>query len=342
MKKYFINFLLLLVSTIFSALLLEQGFRCWLFGWKAFDMTAMRNNVPINNAGFMVQSPFDDIYWALQPDLDTSFKLARLTTNSHGLADREYPLQKPAGSYRIAVLGDSYSMASGVDTDKSFHALLENKMNENSKHPYEIINFAVGGFGLERYNATLEHLVPAWQPDAILLGYCGFNDQQALPPKTGNVPPFNPKRIDGFWTSYIREYIDLRQAEKLALQNTAESVLSDKHLTFIDSELHHMRALADRIKPDMPIVLVYLDNRVHAEQDLQHIADIAQRHNIQFVDTSRQFSNTKIDDYSIHLLDSHPDARAQEMFFHTVFNAIQQQHLFDFGKKPDLTGEQKP
>jgi hypothetical protein len=339
-KSIFINSLLLLLSVIFSLLLLEQGFRCWLFGWKAFDIEALRNNVPINNAGFMVQSPFDDIYWALKPDLDISFKLARLTTNSHGMADHEYPLEKPANSYRIAVLGDSYSMSSGVDTDKSFHALLENWMNEQGNHPYEIINFAVGGFGLERYNATLEHLVPEWKPDAILLGYCGFNDHQALPPKTNSsVPAFNPRRINGFWMSYVNEYIRMKQNEKTAMQDTSGAVLGEEHLTFIDHQLGNMRTLADRIKPDMPIVLAYLDNRAHSEQDLQNIEAIAKKHNIRFVDTSRQFKETNIDDYSIHMLDSHPDSRAQTMFAKTLFYAIQQKQLFGFSKmaSPQVT-----
>ncbi len=334
LKSFFINSLLLLLSVVFSILLLEQGFRCWLFGWKAFDVEALRNNVPVNNAGFMVQSPFDDIYWALKPNLDISFKLARLTTNSHGLADHEYPLEKPAGSYRIAVLGDSYSMSSGVDTDKSFHALLEIWMNEQSNHPYEIINFAVGGFGLERYNATLEHLVPEWKPDAILLGYCGFNDHQAFPPKTGNnsVPPFNPRRIDGFWMSYISEYIRMKNNEKIAMKDTSGMVLGEQHLRFIDRELGTMRTLADRIKPDIPILLAYLDNRAHSEQDLQNIEAVAKRHNIQFVDTSRQFKGTNIDDYSIHMLDSHPDNRAQNMFAKTLFDAVQQQSFFGFSR----------
>jgi hypothetical protein len=221
-------------------------------------------------------------------------------------------------------------MASGVDTDKSFHALLENRMNENSKQPYEIINFAVGGFGLERYNATLEHLVPAWRPDAILLGYCGFNDQQALPPKTGQVPPFNPPRVDGFWMSYLHEYLNMRTEDKKAMQDTSSMVLSDKHLAFIDREFGNTRRLADTIKPGMPILLAYLDNRSHSEQDLENIQQIAEKHGMQFVDTSRQFRNTQIDDYSIHLLDSHPDARAQTMFSNTLFESVQKQQLFGF------------
>lgn len=334
MKTLAGNLLLLLLSTLFALLLLEQGFRVWLYGWQAFDIDALRNNVPVNNAGIMQQSAFDDIYWELKPNLDVSFKLARLTSNSHGLADREYPLQKPAGTYRIAVLGDSYSMASGVDTDKSYHAILEQQLNTSTGRPYEFINFAVGGFGLERYNATLEHKVPAWQPDAILLGYCGFNDHFALPPPGGAVPPFNPPRIDGFRQSYLMEYLRMLDAERQAREDTATRVLGDKHLAFIERELARTRALADRIRPGMPILFAYLDNRAHSEQDLQAIAALAQRHGMVFVDTSRQFAGTRIDDYSIQLLDSHPNAKAHALFAATLFNAIQSQQLFgsDGGK----------
>lgn len=331
--KWLANLALVLLSLLFSLLLLEQGFRIWLFGSQAFDIGALRNNVPVNNAGFMQQSAFDDIYWELKPGLDTTFKLAHLTTNSHGLADREYPLQKPAGSYRIAVLGDSYSMASGVDTGKSYHALLEQWLNETSGKPYEVINFAVGGFGLERYNAVLDHKVPAWQPDAILLGYCGFNDHQALPPATGTVPPFNPPRADGFLHSYVREFIGMKLAEKKILQDTSGLVLNEKHLAFIARELQRTRELANRIQPGIPVVLAYLDNRPHSEQDLQAIATIAQQNGMAFVDTSRQFADTRIDDYSIQLLDSHPNEKAHALFAQSLSRAIEQQALFGFSSR---------
>jgi len=331
LKNIGINAVLLVFFTALSLLILEQGFRCWLFGWKAFDYRAMKNNAPISNTDFMRQSPFDDIYWALKPNLDTSFKLARLTTNSYGLADKEYSLEKPANNYRIAVLGDSYSMASGVDTDKSFHAVLENNLNTNSTQAYELINFAVGGFGLERYNATLEHLVPAWQPDAILLGFCAFNDQVALPPKTGSVPPFNPHIVNGFFSSYVREYYRLQSAEKKAFQIRATTTYRPKDIAFIDQQLGEMRRLANTIKPDMPILLAYLDNREHAASDISNLSHITQKYGIQFVDTTQPFHGTNIDDYSIYLLDSHPNATAHAMFAQSLFTAIQRDHVFGFG-----------
>lgn len=346
MKNLFINTGLLLASVFLSLLLLEQGFRIRMFGWQAFDIAALRNNVPVNNAGIMRQSAFDDIYWELLPNLDTTFKMAHLHTNSYGLADQEYPLAKPKNTYRIAVLGDSYSMASGVDTDKSYHALLETWMNQPANNTsgthYEFINFAVGGFGLERYNATLAHKVAAWQPDAILLGYCGFNDHMSLPPATGKVPPFNPPRMDGFWMSYVLAYIDMKKKDMKnrdtsKTQDTASKqknmipfALNQTHFAFIERELSKTRALADSIKPGMPIALAYLDNRPHAANDLQTIAAIAKKSGMDFVDTSEQFADKDLDDYSIQLLDSHPNDKAQQLFAETLFASIKSVHWFGF------------
>jgi hypothetical protein len=319
-----------------------------MFGWQAFDVAALRNNVPVNNAGIMRQSAFDDIYWELLPNLDTSFKMAHLHTNSAGLADQDYPLVKPANTYRIAVLGDSYSMASGVNTDKSYHALLEHWMNQPAVDKktvgthYEFINFAVGGFGLERYNATLAHKVAAWQPDAILLGYCGFNDHMALPPATGKVPRFNPPRADGFWMSYVLAYMDLKkndmknrdasnqQGAVSRQKNTIPFALNETHFAFIERELTKTRALADTIKPGMPIVLAYLDNRPHAANDLQTLAALAKKTGMDFVDTSEQFADKDLDTYSIQLLDSHPNEKAQRLFADTLFTSIKTGHWFGY------------
>lgn len=311
------NLLLMLASVLVSALVLEQGFRIRLFGWNAFSIEALRNNVPINNAGIMRQSAFDDIYWELQPDLDVSFKLARLTTNHDGLADKPYPHTKPAGTTRIAVLGDSYSMASGVDTDRSYHALIEQQLTQHGE-PIEIINFAVGGYGLERYNAVLQHTLPAWQPDAILLGYCAFNDHFALPPATGSVPPFHPWRSNGFWTSYVMAYFDMQKKADKAVP----LALGESQFSFIDRELARTRQLADQLHPHMPILLAYLDNRPHPPADVARLQQIATRHGMQFSDTTVDFSQDTIEDVSIQLLDSHPNALAHQRFAQRLLPAV--------------------
>src|SRR5262245_36014013 len=40
--------------------------------------------------------------------------------NSTGQRDREFPLAKPAGTYRVVVLGDSFTFGHGVAADETY------------------------------------------------------------------------------------------------------------------------------------------------------------------------------------------------------------------------------
>src|SRR5436309_12138238 len=77
----------------------------------------------------------------LQPDAVTGLSLrpntsgwhgkegrAYVSINSHGLRDRERPMAKPAGIYRVVVLGDSYAEALQVSVEKTFWRLLERRL----------------------------------------------------------------------------------------------------------------------------------------------------------------------------------------------------------------------
>src|SRR2546430_1564409 len=49
----------------------------------------------------------------------------KVKINSLGMRDREYSVEKPKGTYRILVLGDSYTFGSGVQADETYAKLLE-------------------------------------------------------------------------------------------------------------------------------------------------------------------------------------------------------------------------
>lgn len=98
--------------------------------------------------------------------LDVPFK-----TNRWGMRDDDYEQTPPPNTYRIALLGASVIMGSGVVHEETFEHLLEQRLNrEHAKvkyDKYEILNFSVGGYHIIQEMMLLENKVLAFQPNAI-------------------------------------------------------------------------------------------------------------------------------------------------------------------------------
>jgi hypothetical protein len=86
---------------------------------------------------------------------------------------RDYPLEKPPGTYRIALLGPSLVMGSGVADGDTFAALLEERLNRSrgaqAAERYEVLNFGVPGFSLVQQVAMLHERALMFRPDAIFI-----------------------------------------------------------------------------------------------------------------------------------------------------------------------------
>ncbi|MFN2646296.1 MAG: hypothetical protein ABR570_15010 [Burkholderiales bacterium] len=104
---------------------------------------------------------------------------AYVRINSRGLRDREHAVAKPAGTYRIAVLGDSYAEAMQVELDRAFWALLPEKLKAcgfAGGKEVETVNFGVSGYGTGHELLTLQSRVWQYQPDMVLLAFFPGND----------------------------------------------------------------------------------------------------------------------------------------------------------------------
>ena len=109
----------------------------------------------------------------LQPLRQIVFKGAPMSTNSHGMRDREYTLEKPQGVHRIALHGASHEMGTGVRDEENFEALLEARLDATGQR-FEILNFAVGGYGPLSRLYDLEAKILDFEPDDLILS--GIND----------------------------------------------------------------------------------------------------------------------------------------------------------------------
>jgi hypothetical protein len=97
--------------------------------------------------------------------------------NSLGFRTPEYTRAKPAGTYRIVALGDSFTFDSGfVPLDRMWHTLVGERIRERTAKPVEVINLGVPGvgprFSLRLFELEGRHLAP----DLVLFGLFIGND----------------------------------------------------------------------------------------------------------------------------------------------------------------------
>jgi hypothetical protein len=115
----------------------------------------------------------DFLRYDLAPGAHITFLDRPFTTNRWGMRDGDTPLEKPANVYRIAVLGPSHVMGSGVGDGETFVDLLEQRLNLGGAAAggtrYEVLNFGVAGYSLLQQLAMLEQRALAFEPDALLL-----------------------------------------------------------------------------------------------------------------------------------------------------------------------------
>lgn len=108
----------------------------------------------------------------LLPGQQVEFKNATLSTNSWGMRDKEYALEAPAGTYRIALLGSSHVMGSGVNDGETFESLIEERLNQpGPQRPherYEVLNFAVAARAPIQHVYLMEEKILPFKPQALI------------------------------------------------------------------------------------------------------------------------------------------------------------------------------
>jgi hypothetical protein len=115
---------------------------------------------------------FDELLgWSLKPlsygsSSRTGYKI-EYRINSKGLRDDETSYEKPEGTFRIVLLGDSLTFGFGVPIEKHFSTLLEGYFRD-----VEVINMGVGGFGVDQELIRLQTEGFRYEPD-LVLAYVG-------------------------------------------------------------------------------------------------------------------------------------------------------------------------
>jgi len=109
------------------------------------------------------------------PDLGFRNRPYSGKTNQFGFNDRDYPLQKEPGTYRIVFVGDSFSWMGGKK--HNYIPLLAKKFEGYyGKHQLDIINTGYIGTHTVEELAMLKKYGLQYNPDQVALGFFAGND----------------------------------------------------------------------------------------------------------------------------------------------------------------------
>lgn len=170
-----------------------RGQRSWLRTWLKRSLLILAGlgaavvvgEIALRLAGYSVPSFYrrDPVIGAtLRPNAEgwwTREGRTYIRINSRGLRDREHELTKPAGTVRIAVLGDSFAEALQVPIERTFWAVAEARLRDChylGTQDVEVINFGVSGYGPAQELLTLRQRVWDYDPDIVLLAVTTRND----------------------------------------------------------------------------------------------------------------------------------------------------------------------
>ena len=97
--------------------------------------------------------------------------------NARGYRDVERPLEKPAGTRRVVVMGDSFAWGAGIEYEDTWAQRLERGLTRRHLERWETVNLALPGLSATDYSAQLPAEALAYSPDLVVLGWV-LNDAE--------------------------------------------------------------------------------------------------------------------------------------------------------------------
>jgi len=115
--------------------------------------------------------------WRHMAGVQVNLPIGKVSLNARGARSRNIPYRKPAGAYRIVILGDSFAFGYGLDNHETLAYRLETLLNKDENGPaYEAVNLGVSGYGTDQEYLVLLKEGVRYSPDLVLLVFFTTND----------------------------------------------------------------------------------------------------------------------------------------------------------------------
>jgi hypothetical protein len=245
--------------------------------------------------------------------------------NGSGFRERAFSAAKAPGTYRIAVIGDSFTYGNGIRQEDRYSDLMQAHLPDH----FEVLNFGQPGANTPEHRHQVEVLLPQIHPDFVLLQWY-VNDTED-DDSTGR-PTFHPllpfRGLHG-WLSEKSAFYTVANMKWAEMQVLAGMTVSypeflqhrrgdpNSHDSQLDRRL--LTELIEMCKrAGVPIgIVLFPDTAASMGDDYpfgylhQRVLDVCTAQNITCLDLRKDFSLVK-ERQSLwaNQLDHHPSARA--------------------------------
>ena len=249
---------------------------------------------------------------------------SELRTNELGFRDdkAEVPRKAP-GEYRIAVLGDSFTVSAGVDYDRIFTSLVQKALRE--RHPeVRVMNLGVAGYNVVQYEMVLNEVALGLKPDLIVVALFPTNDfmDDTLDDNRrrafGGAPLPDPGWFQDLYV--YRAYLGRAEAKAQSLLAQLRSRAAgsgpapDPMVAAWDENIGALQRIADAARAhDIPLVVTALPHTFHFRKQRplhNRVYAYCQAHAIRTFNLLEPFIASGVSESSLRLnpMDSHPNA----------------------------------
>jgi hypothetical protein len=115
--------------------------------------------------------PCSSFYWDVYP---TGEFYNLISVNSYGLHDNPVSLEKPDGTFRILIMGDSFPQGWQVKLEEGFPYLMEQALNKGQR--VEVVNLGIDTYGTDRQLLLYAAFGWRFEADVVLLTFYTGND----------------------------------------------------------------------------------------------------------------------------------------------------------------------
>lgn len=240
--------------------------------------------------------------------------LVHYKINSDGFRDEEYSVTKPNNTFRIVVLGDSYTFGLGMQLNETLPKQLEIKLNEDTKMNYEVLNFGVPSFNTKEEVEMLKGIGLKYQPDSVIVA---FMDNDVYDNE------YNKEVYYNLSEEYKNRKLKPKQAQTEKLiwaevdkrwNQRLKSMPFEETWKIVKDPLDELSVLAEKNNFEVMIFL-YQGGSVYEER----LKEICSEKNWYYVKFKK---NIDIDDKDLSLSNYHPTPLMNRIASENIFNAI--------------------